>query len=177
MLTKGYDATTIGDITEASGIRRASFYTYFTSKEDILMELGNEAETAGLQVASRLRELSPQSSLDDVAAWIEGYLSFWDKHGPWVYAAYQAAYVHPELRQWSLSRGLEGAKALGDGLVKLRGTRLPGIDPLIQGWALHSMLERFWYHWRVSGARVREKAVARSIAQLIWASAHPEAHE
>ena len=174
MLTRGYDATTIGDIAEASGIRRASFYTYFASKEDVLMELGAEAEAEGMAAASRLQQLGPQSTIDDVAAWVEDYLSFWDAHGPFAYAAYQASYVHPELREWSLRSASVGAKALGDGLLGLRGRQLPGIDPAIQGWAVHAMLERFWYHWRVSGASVRDRSVPRSLAQLIWASAHPD---
>src|SRR5215213_5444947 len=48
MLEKGYDATTISDITEASGIRRASFYTYFTSKEDVLIAIGHDRDDAGI---------------------------------------------------------------------------------------------------------------------------------
>ena len=60
LLEKGYDATTIADITEASGIRRASFYTYFTSKQDVLMEIGHDAEEAGVVAAEGLRRLDPQ---------------------------------------------------------------------------------------------------------------------
>ena len=67
---------------------------------------------------------------------------------------------------------MTGARILGQALLKLRGKRLPGVDPLIQGLAVLSMMERFWYHWRVAGAPVKQSAIARSIAQLIWASAH-----
>jgi len=56
-------------------------------------------------------------------------------------------------------------------LVHLRGRNYPpGVDPLIEGLALQSMLERFWYHWRVAGAPVQQEAIARSIAHFIWAS-------
>ena len=66
-----------------------------------------------------------------------------------------------------------GAEILGKALVKLRGgRRVAGVDPLVQGLAVQSMIERFWYHWRVSGAPIKESAIAYSIAQIIWASAH-----
>jgi len=174
MLEKGYDATTIGDITEASGIRRASFYTYFTSKEDVLLAIGHNAEDAGIAAARKLHKLNPKSSIDDVAGWVEDYLAFWDEHGPFVNAAFQAAYVHPELRDWSVNAEMSGARLLGKALVKLRGGTTPdGVDPTIQGLALQSMIERFWYHWRVSGAKVRQNAISRSIAHFVWATAHP----
>ena len=74
MLEKGYDATTISDITEASGIRRASFYTYFTSKQDVLLAIGHDAEEAGMVAAEGLRRLNTESSIEDVAEWVEEYL-------------------------------------------------------------------------------------------------------
>jgi AcrR family transcriptional regulator len=175
MLEKGYDATTISDITEASGIRRASFYTYFTSKQDVLLAIGHDAEEAGTVAAEGLRSLSSESTVEDVARWVEEYFAFWDEHGSFVHAAFQAAYGNPELREWSLNSEMSGARILGQALVKLRGgRRVPGVDPLIQGLAIQSMMERFWYHWRVAGAPVKQSAIAYSIAHLIWASAHPE---
>jgi AcrR family transcriptional regulator len=174
MLEKGYDATTISDITEASGIRRASFYTYFTSKQDVLLAIGQDAEEAGIVAAESLGRLSSESTVEDVAGWVQEYFAFWDEHGSFVHAAFQAALANPELREWSLNSEMSGARILGQALVKLRGgRRLRTVDPLIQGLALQSMMERFWYHWRVAGAPVKQPAIAYSIAQLIWASAHP----
>jgi AcrR family transcriptional regulator len=171
MLTKGYDATTIEDISEAAGIRRASFYTYFRSKQDVLMTLGADAEQAGKAAAQRLRTLRPTATLEDITQWVEDYLAFWDVHGPFVYAAYQAAHAEPRLREWSIDTEMVGAGILGEALVHLRGKAYPsGVDPLIEGLALQSMLERFWYHWRVAGAPVRQEAIARSIGHFIWAS-------
>jgi len=175
MLEKGYDATTISDITEASGIRRASFYTYFTSKQDVLLAIGHDAEEAGIAAAEGLRRLSRESSIADVALWVDEYFAFWDEHGSFVHAAFQAAYANPELREWSVNAEMWGARILDQALLKLRdGGRIPGVDPLIQGLAIQSMMERFWYHWRVAGAPMKQSAIARSIAQLIWASAHAE---
>src|SRR5947209_12811052 len=121
MLEKGYDGTTISDITEASGIRRASFYTYFTSKQDVLLAIGHDAEEAGAIAAEGLRRLTPSSTIDDIVAWVDEYFAFWDEHGSFVYAAIQAAYANPELRDWSINAEMMGAEILGRALVKQIG--------------------------------------------------------
>lgn len=173
LLEKGYEATTIGDIADASGIRRASFYTYFTSKHDILLQLGADAEHAGIAAVRGLRRLSPKSTVDDVAAWVDEYFAFWDEYGAFVHAAFQASYTNADLRDWSLDSEMAGARVLGKALTKLRGgSRPPGADPTVQGLALQSMMERFWYHWRVAGAPVAQGAISRSIAHIVWSSAH-----
>lgn len=175
LLEKGYDATTISDITEAAGIQRASFYTYFTSKQDVLLAIGHDAEEAGLAAAEGLRRLTPDSTIEDVDRWVDEFFGFFDDHGAFIYAAFQAAYTNPELRDWSLNAEMMGARILGNALVKLRGgKRLEGVDPLVQGLAIQSMMERFWYHWRVAAAPVKQSAITRSIAQLIWASVHAD---
>src|SRR5262249_52172948 len=142
----------------------------------VLMALGQDAEKAGLRAARRLRRLGPASSLEDVATWVEHYLGFWDAHGPFVYAVFQAAYADRGLLEWGLRAEMTGARALGNALVHLRGGRRypAGVDPLIEGLALQSMIERFWYHWRVAGAPIRDENITRSIAHLIWSSAHAE---
>lgn len=38
---KGFDATTIDDMTERAGLSHGTFYLYFSSKEDILRHLGD----------------------------------------------------------------------------------------------------------------------------------------
>ena len=59
-------------------------------------------------------------------------------------------------------------------LLLALSVRPDGGGPWSQGLAIQSMMERFWYHWRVAGAPVKQSAIAYSIAHLIWASAHAE---
>ncbi len=40
-LKKGFDRTSIAEITELSGISKGNFYTYFSSKEELLKEIVN----------------------------------------------------------------------------------------------------------------------------------------
>ncbi|WP_428338907.1 TetR/AcrR family transcriptional regulator [Mycobacterium sp.] len=170
-LDRGYHATSIEDITSSAGVSRASFWTYFASKQDVLRSLGENIEPEGLEVARQFEELPVGASLDEVTEWVRKHLAFLDTYGAFIHTAYQAAESDPELRQWVLDTELVGAKALGDGLSHVRaepGQR--GIDPVVQGLAVLSMFERFWYQWRVAGLELDEDAVARSLAQLVWGS-------
>jgi AcrR family transcriptional regulator len=171
-LDRGYVSTSVEDITSAAGVSRATFWTYFATKQDVLRALGENAEEEGLAVAREFAALPAGASLDEVTGWVRSYLRFLDTHGTFINASFQAAYTDPELRQWQLAAELGGAETLGKGLLHLqRGAAARGVDTTIQGLAILSMLERFWYQWRVGGLDLDENTVARSMAQLIWGAA------
>ena len=168
-LERGFGGTSIDDITAQAGISRASFWTYFPSKLDVLRALGTEVEAAGFALADQFKALPRGASVDEIAEWVRAYLDFLDAHGAFLYAAFQAAYDDPETRTWGLSVEMLGAKEIGRGVQRIRGgTRPKGVDPTAEGLAILSMLERFWYHWRVAGAPLTEKSVVRTLAGLIW---------
>ena len=174
-LDRGYVSTAVEDITSAAGVSRATFWTYFAAKQDVLRALGENAEEQGLVLARSFAELPAGASLDAVTGWVHSYLAFLDVHGAFINASFQAAYTDPELRQWQLDAELGGAKILGKGLLNLRGGRASGgVDTTVQGLAILSMLERFWYQWRVGGMDLDEDSVARSMAQMIWGAAQSE---
>ena len=172
MLEKGYDATTISDITEASGIRRASFSPTSPASRTCCwrsaMTPRRLAWSPQKVYVGWHRHPRSRTSRD----WVDEYFAFWDKHGSFVYAAFQAAYADPELREWSVNAEMVGATSSAKhGQASWRQARARRRS-LVQGLAIQSMMERFWYHWRVAGAPVKQSAIAYSIAHLIWASAH-----
>ena len=170
-LDRGYVSTSVEDITSAAGVSRATFWTYFATKQDVLRALGENIKEEGLAIARHFADLPAGASLDEVTGWVRAYLRFLDTYGAFINAAFQAAYTDPELRQWQLDNETGGAETLGKGLLHLQGGKaIPGVDPAIQGLGILSMLERFWYQWRVGGLDLDEATVARSMAQLIWGS-------
>lgn len=174
-LDRGYVSTAVEDITSAAGVSRATFWTYFATKQDVLRALGENVEEEGLAVAREFAEIPAGASLEAVTRWVHTYLRFLDTHGAFINASFQAAYTDPELRQWGLGAELRGAETLGKGLLHLQaGKATRGVDPVVQGLAILSMLERFWYQWRVGGMDLDEEAVARSMAQLIWGAAQKQ---
>lgn len=168
-LDRGYVSTAVEDITSAAGVSRATFWTYFATKQDVLRALGENVEEEGRALAREFAALPAGASLDAITGWVHSYLRFLDIHGVFITASFQAAYTDPELRQWQLGAELGGAEILGKGLLRMQGgTASSGVDPTVQGLGILSMLERFWYQWRVGGMHLDENAVARSMAQLIW---------
>jgi len=166
-LDRGYVSTSVEDITSAAGVSRATFWTYFATKQDVLRSLGENVEEEGLAIAREFAELPAGASLDEVTGWVRAYLRFLDTYGAFINASFQAGYTDPELRQWQLATEMGGAETLAKGLLHLQGGKAtPGVDP--------TMLERFWYQWRVGGLDLDEDAVARSMAQLIWGAAQKQ---
>ncbi|WP_436529262.1 TetR family transcriptional regulator [Actinoplanes sp. HUAS TT8] len=63
-LTRGFEATTIDDIAQASGISRRSFFRYFGTKEDIVLgDLGSKGELAARALAERPADEDPWTAL------------------------------------------------------------------------------------------------------------------
>lgn len=171
-LERGFGGTSIPDLAAEAGISRSSFWTYFSSKLDLLRALGAEVEDEGFGLAAEFERLGASASLDDVADWVRSYLAFLDKHGAFLYAAFQAAYEDPETRAWTLSVELKGAAQLGRGVRRLRGDKRMSRDrATAEGLAILSVLERFWYHWRVAGAPFSEDTAVDTLASLIWSRA------
>lgn len=168
-LERGFAGTSIEDITQGAGLSRASFWTYFPTKLDVLRALGSDIEDAGFALAAVFRNLPKEASAEVIAGWVRLYLAFLDEHGAFLHAAFQAAYDDPETRAWGLSVELLGAEEIGRGLVRLRGGAKPtGRQATAEGLAILSMLERFWYAWRVAGAPFDEETVVVSISHIIW---------
>src|SRR6218665_1053601 len=64
-LERGYDATSVADITQRAGVSRSSFFNYFASKSDVLWS-GLDARIAA--AADALAALDPRSDGESVRA-------------------------------------------------------------------------------------------------------------
>jgi AcrR family transcriptional regulator len=163
-LSLGYGGSTIDDITRAAGTSRASFYTYFPSKRDALLALGQGAYLAAEDLVRRLASLDADWTIDDLEKWVGEYLDFLDEHGSFVLAWTQAAAEDEALRTAGLKNQLRSCRHLGLALDALRGHQVG--DPTQQGMFVFGMMDRVWSQWRVVGAPF-EVADVRTNAALI----------
>src|SRR5262245_58935443 len=90
-LQRGYAGTPINAITEACGISRAGFYTYFKDKRDVFNALGENAYHDNLAVIARWKTLPQPYRLADVRRWVGEYFAYMDTHGAFVVSAYASA--------------------------------------------------------------------------------------
>jgi TetR/AcrR family transcriptional regulator len=168
-LTRGYGGTTIDEITKAAGISRASFYTYFPSKREVLLALGADGANAAYEVIRGLDDLPQRWKPTDVEAWVRRYFELLDDHGSFSFAWTQAAHEDEEIRRAGMARHLLLCRQLGEALARF-GTRATG-EPVEHGLLVFSMLERTWMYTRLYDGTMDEAVVHRSIVQLLTAAA------
>ena len=167
---RSYADVSVEDITSRAGVSRASFWTYFASKQDVLRALGADTASMGDELAREFRSIAAEASLDQLSEWVSRYLDFLDANGAFISAAYQVSRSDPELAQWLLTSELDGARVVGAGLVDLHGGTTPDVvDPTIEGLGVLCMLELIWHRRRVSKIPIDETRLAHSLAHLIRA--------
>jgi len=168
-LERGYGGTTIDHIAQAAGMSRASFYTYFPSKREILLAAGQEASTARTVAISALAEIPENWTPRDLKAWLARYLAFLDKYGAFQLVWSQAAWFDEELRAMGVRGSLRTAKIIGAEMKRLGADDANGID----GLAVQSMLERFWYVWKKTRAPFGEEEAIARLARIMQSLLRP----
>lgn len=162
-LAQGYGGTSIDDIAQRAGVSRASFYTYFPTKRDALLALGQDANLDAAALVGELARVHTPVPLDALEQWVERYFRFLDEYGGFALAWGHAAFEDDALRAAGTKSHLRTCRTLGNVLDTLRGTPLG--DPATQGLLVFSMLERGW-----AQSLLYEGAIARNV--LAANSAH-----
>lgn len=170
-LTRGYGGTSIDDITQLAGVSRASFYTYFPTKRDALLALGNGATQAARATLRELEQLPDDWTSADLEAWMHRALAFLNDYGSFGVAWSQAAYEDDELRTAGMKTHLATCQQFGATLDKLRGTSLG--DGTQQGLLAFGMLERGWMQYKLYEPALTEADFAENGAALLAAMLTP----
>ncbi|MEX5636457.1 TetR/AcrR family transcriptional regulator [Parafrankia sp. FMc2] len=142
-LDRGYGGTRINNITDACGISRAGFYTYFRDKREIFNMLGDVTYHDLLKVVGALDHLPRPACRADLEGWIRQYFAFMDEHGAFILSA-QSGPADEAVRLASNRMQMRVAFLLG---VSLRGRQQhPTTAPEALGLAAQAMMDRSWYH-------------------------------
>ena len=168
-LQRGYVATTIEHIADAAGVSRASFYTYFSSKPEIMVLAGHECRRSSWDLFEELGTLDPKNLVGGMSAWVNKYFKFLEKNGGYLLMWQQAALQDPELRKPGMRGSQKGARIMADSLKAL-GIDKPEDDLLIRSMAILSLLDRFWYHWWIVKAPFKRKQVFDNLSVMLVAA-------
>jgi AcrR family transcriptional regulator len=166
-LERGYAGTRIANITDACGISRAGFYTYFKDKREIFDVLGKSAYREVLEVVGEWDALPVPCSVADVEGWVRHYFAFMDRHGAFVLAA-QSGPPDEEVRASSSRMQMRVAWLLGVGLRNRQ--RTPTDAPEALGLTTQALLDRTWYHSRVQRLPVADGDLIATIATMIMST-------
>ncbi len=165
-LKRGYAGTTIDEIAKAAGVSRASFYTYFPSKRDVLLAVGTRSASDASAAFTRLGQIEP--SLAALTDWVREFFVLLDTHGAFAFAWTQAAGEDSRIREAGMRTHLDLCRRLGMSLQALGEVAIP--DPTVLGLAATSTLERGWDYSRLYAGSIDRPAMEGQIARILWGS-------
>jgi AcrR family transcriptional regulator len=166
-LQRGFAGTPINAITEACGISRAGFYTYFKDKEEVFAVLGENAYRDVMAVLARLEALPRPFELAQLRDWVGGYFEFMDRHGAFVVGAWHSS---PDEEAFQRARN----RTVNRSAFKLGHTIAgPGEhSPEVVGVAVLGLLDRAWHAWHIQAVAVEKDEVIGALADMIRRLAH-----
>jgi AcrR family transcriptional regulator len=163
-LERGYAGTPINAITEACGISRAGFYTYFKDKREIFNVLGETAYHDALAVIAEWADTGRRFGPDDVRSWVARYFDYMDVHGAFVMASAHSAPDDEAFRSsrnrmvsrasWKLGQAIAGAGAH---------------SPEVIGVAVMGLLDRSWYTVHRQTVAVDRDEMTAVVAEMVVA--------
>jgi len=165
-LERGFRGTPINAITEACGISRAGFYTYFKDKREIFNVLGETAYHDVLAVITHCHDAVTSGRFDAVKAWVGEYFDYMDRHGAFVTAAAHTAPDDDAFRRSRNHMMTRAAWRLGEA-ISANG----GHSPEVIGVAATGLLDRAWYAVQTQSVPVDRAEMIAVVAEMIAAMA------
>ena len=167
-LERGYAGTPVNAITEACGISRAGFYTYFKDKRQIFNVLGKTAYREALAVIAEWAEAGEPFAPADVRDWVGHYFDYMDRHGAFVLASAHSAPDDDDFRK-SRSRMVTRASwRLGQAIA---GNGAHSADVI--GVAVMGLLDRAWHTVHRQTVAVDRDEMIAVVADMIIAMSVP----
>jgi AcrR family transcriptional regulator len=169
-LAKGYFGTSVEAIAEAAGVSRASFYTYFPSKRDLLYALGTDSYQALSSTLDEMYELEATWTSDDVFEVVRIYVRFLEHHGAFMLVWGQATFDDEALARAGMRTRLANARQFGAFVQRISGELSDSReDPARFGLAILVMIDRYWSYWRVNGFPFSEDEVVATLGDVLAA--------
>ncbi len=161
-LERGYAGTPVNAITEACGISRAGFYTYFKDKREIFNVLGKNAYHEVLAVISKWADADVPLGANDIRVWVGQYFDYMDHHGAFVLASTQSApdddaFRNSRNRMVSRASWKLGQAIAGDGAH----------SPDVIGVAVMGLLDRAWHTVHRQTVAVDRNEMIAVVAEMI----------
>ncbi|HEY1839120.1 MAG TPA: TetR/AcrR family transcriptional regulator [Mycobacterium sp.] len=169
-LERGYAGTPINAITEACGISRAGFYTYFKDKREIFNVLGKTAYHDALAVIAEWADSRDPFGPDDIRAWVAHYFDYMDDHGAFVLASAHSAPDDDAFRNSRNRMVTRASWKLGQAIAG-NGAHSPDVI----GVAVMGLLDRAWHTVHRQTVAVARDEMVAVVAEMIVAMAAPAA--
>jgi AcrR family transcriptional regulator len=170
-LTKGYVGTTIDEIARIADVSRASFYTYFPSKREVLLAVGANAASETQALIDRFGEHGV--SRLGLRQWVMEFMEQLDVNGAFALAWPIAAMEDEDIRLAGMKRYSVLCRSLGRAIMASTGKTVE--DPETIGLIVMSMFERVWRYGELYREAFDHDAVVNQMANVIWGLARQPA--
>ena len=168
----GYLDTRVADIAAEAGVAHGSFYTYFSSKQEVFLAVVREV---GRQFQSAVTPSPADAGLDAYQALERSnrrYLEAYRANSKMWALAEQVATIDPKIHRVRLLGRRQHVERIARTIRRWqeRGIADPQIDPHATAGALASMLSNFAYWWLAGGDSYEAQSATRTLSE-IWARA------
>jgi AcrR family transcriptional regulator len=166
---RGYVETSVSDIVRITGGSRASFYSYFTSKDDALSVLVKEM-TDDLVVAATPPVALHATAFDSLSASIRQFMHAYRDRAALLLVLDQATTVNTAFLELRLAIRARFAASLEAALIQRRH-RWPdpdGLDPRLTAIALGGMVEDLARGRYLFGQDIDDEQAVHALA-VLWA--------
>lgn len=162
-LERGYAGTTVNAITEACGISRAGFYTYFKDKLEVFGYLGDSAYR-DLRAVLALWDTYPEPRRrSDVLGFVRAYFEYMDRHGAFALAASFSAPDTEDFRRGNTRMQTRVAWILGQAVGAGREH-----SPEVVGIAALGLLDRGWQTVQLQTIAVDKHEMIALLADTLY---------
>jgi AcrR family transcriptional regulator len=167
LLTRGNAGTTIDEIARVADVSRASFYTYFTTKRDVLLAVGAHSAGVSEALVEALADVGPGRA--ELTSWVQRFFDLLDVHGSFAFAWTQAAHEDEAIRTAGMHRHLALCRRLG---VLLAATADRSVEmPELTGLTAFSLMERSWNYGQIYRGSIERGDLIEQVANTVWAIA------
>lgn len=167
-LDRGYAGTTVGAITDACGISRAGFYTYFKDKREVFGHLGDLAFRDLREVLRQWDDVPRPYGVDDVRRFVRSYFGYMDRHGAFALAATLSAPDDDDFRRGNSRMQTRVAWLLGQALGPT-GDHSPDAF----GTAVLGLLDRAWHTVQTQSVAVEHAEMVDLLADMLYRMSLP----
>jgi AcrR family transcriptional regulator len=166
---RGYVDTSVSDIVRLAGGSRASFYSYFTSKDDALSVLVSEL-TNDLFAAASHPVVPGSTTFENLSGSIRQFMYAYRDRAPLLLVLDQATTVNTAFLELRLTIRARFADSLETALVQRRhrGLDPDGLDPGVTAIALGGMVEDMARGRYLFGQNVDDEQAVHTLA-VLWA--------
>jgi len=162
---RGFAGTRMGDLADAAGTSHGTVYTYFDTKEEVLLAV-LDAVRSDLHAAMTVPRVRDPIARVDAAnrAYLEGYRT----HAQLLRVAQEASAVDTRFGDVLLDLRRTHVARVAAAIRKLQeeGLAAPDLDAHTAAAALCGMVEAFAAHWLGRGELHEEAVATRTLTQL-----------